>query len=137
MIDENKLMRAAKKLGLQLEFDSLRPGFYFRDSKKVVSFSEVGNFFIKKNDVSNQWGNSVYMKEKFNTVYEQNNFDNRYTGGFVSFKSKKTHQNFDDLAGYTEIWRSYSIEGTESDSDSDNQNIEYEDVYSSVGVHYG
>ena len=136
MIDKNKLMQAAKKIGLQLEFDSSRPGFYFRDSRKVVSFSKVGNFFIEKNDVSNQWDSSVHMKEIYSTLYEQHNFDERYADDFVSLKSKKTYLNFDELvADYTEIWRSYSIEGIESDSD--NKNVKFKDVYSSVGVHYG
>lgn len=68
MFNDEKIMAAAKKLGLELEFDSKNPGLFFRNDSHQIgdsfSYDEINNIFSGKMQKSKAGGSAVVLEDK-------------------------------------------------------------------------
>lgn len=61
MLDRKKLVQVAQKLGLEIEFDSRNPGFFFEESSSLIPFSE-----LKSISIDNILNENITDKETYN-----------------------------------------------------------------------
>lgn len=69
MLDKTKLIQVAQELGLEIEFDSEKPGVFLEESLNVMTFSDFKLDFLGNTLIDEQVDKDSYATQIFTSHY--------------------------------------------------------------------